>query len=72
MWQPIRNAPFRRDIQLATINRDRLQVLQFACRRVDGGWLRSGSEQQIEMRPTHWRSWSVDQPADFVQPATAN
>jgi hypothetical protein len=32
-------------------------VLVFACRRADGGWIKSDTGKRIEVQPTHWRAW---------------
>jgi hypothetical protein len=56
-WQPISNAPFDRDLELAVIDEDGPHKLVFACRRILGGWVKSETRQRIEVRPTHWREW---------------
>jgi hypothetical protein len=72
MWHPIRTAPFRRDIQIANMRPDHSQILPFACQRVSGGWLKAGTQQQIEMRPTHWRVWPGKRVPAFYLAEAAN
>jgi hypothetical protein len=56
-WQPITTAPFDRDLELAVIDYEGPHSLVFPCRRVLYGWLKSGTRQYIDLRPTHWREW---------------
>jgi hypothetical protein len=56
-WQLIANAPFDRDLELAVIDRDGLHALVFPCGRVIHGWIKSGTQERIEVQPTHWRLW---------------
>jgi hypothetical protein len=58
MWQPISNAPFNRDLELAVIDRDGPHALVFPCRRVLGGWTKGETKERIDVRPTHWRAWA--------------
>ena len=55
--KPISIAPFDRDLELAVIDRDGPHALVFPCRRILHGWVNSETEQQITVRPTHWRPW---------------
>jgi hypothetical protein len=48
-------------VELAVIDGACVHALVFPCRRIDGGWLKARTLQQIEVRPTHWREW-VDKP----------
>ena len=59
VWQPISNAPFDRDLELAVIDRDGPHALVFACRRILSGWVSAETRQRIDVRPTHWREWGV-------------
>ena len=59
VWQPISNAPFDRDLELAVIDRDGPHALVFACRRILSGWINAETKQRIDVRPTHWRDWGV-------------
>jgi hypothetical protein len=61
-WQPIVNAPFDRDLELAVIDYDGTHALVFPCRRILNGWLKAGTQQLIIVRPTHWREWCDDSP----------
>jgi hypothetical protein len=56
-WQPIATAPFDRDLQLAVINYGGTHALGFPCRRILNGWLKSGTQERVNVRPTHWREW---------------
>ena len=64
MWQPIANAPFDHDLQLAVIDQDGAHALVFACRRILGGWMNAATKERLEVHPTHWRRW--DEGADDV------
>jgi hypothetical protein len=55
MWQPISTAPFDRDIEIAVLDKDGAHALVFPCRRVLHGWVRAESNEQIDVRPTHWQ-----------------
>jgi hypothetical protein len=59
MWQPISNAPFGRDLELAVIDDDGPHALIFACRRIVGGWMNTETKERLDVRPTHWREWAV-------------
>jgi hypothetical protein len=52
-----RKAPFDRDLELAVIEYYGTDALVFPCRRILNGWLKSGTQEQIYVRPTHWREW---------------
>ena len=54
-WQPIALAPFDRNLELAVINYQGTHALVFPCRRILGGWLKSDTNNRIDVRPTHWR-----------------
>ena len=56
-WQAISTAPFDRDLELAVINYDGVHALVFPCRRILTGWLKSGTQEQVNVQPTHWREW---------------
>jgi len=55
-------ATFDRDLELAVIDYDGPHALVFPCRRILNGWLKSGTQERIYVRPTHWRLWK-DQPS---------
>ena len=59
VWQPISNAPFDRDLELAVIDRDGPHALVFACRRILSGWVNAETKRRIDVRPTHWREWGT-------------
>lgn len=56
-WQEVATAPFECDLELAVIDADGVHALAFPCRRARDGWLKSGSTQIVDVRPTHWRPW---------------
>ena len=56
-WQPIWSAPFNRDLELAVINSDGIRALPYPCRRILGGWMKSGTKARTRVQPTHWRDW---------------
>jgi hypothetical protein len=62
-WQPITNAPFDRDLELAVIDYYGTHALVFPCRRILNGWLKSGDQQLVNVRPTHWREWRDASPS---------
>jgi hypothetical protein len=64
-WRPISTAPFDRDLELAVINYDGVHALIFPCRRFLTGWLKSGTREQVNVRPTHWREWEDARSALF-------
>jgi hypothetical protein len=61
-WQAIATAPFDRDLVLAVIDRGGVHALVFPCRRVLHGWIESGTQDRIEVYPTHWREWDAVNP----------
>jgi hypothetical protein len=69
-WKPISSAPFDRDLELAVIGGDGLHALVFPCRRILGGWMKVGSKERIDVRPTHWRKWREKSLSATVLPLT--
>jgi len=61
-WQPVSTAPTDRDLELAVINSFGTHALVFPCRRVADGWLKVGTRERIEVKPTHWREWTWKPP----------
>jgi hypothetical protein len=57
MWQPISSAPFNHDLELAVLDADGEHALMFPCRRTTDGWVKSETNQLVDVRPTHWREW---------------
>ncbi len=57
MWLPISTAPYKRDLELAVIDKDEPNALVFPCRRVPGGWINAELRKWIDVHPTHWREW---------------
>ena len=57
MWQPVSNAPFDCDLEVAVIDKAGPHALVFPCRRVVGGWINARSNVRIDVSPTHWRLW---------------
>jgi hypothetical protein len=68
-WQPIATALFERDLELAVIDKDGRHALVFPCRRSLDGWVKAGTKQRLDVRPTHWRLWDeknvLTQPFSF-------
>lgn len=60
VWQPIATAPYDRDLELAVIDDEGSHALVFPCRRILHGWINTQTQQQITIRPTHWRPWTLD------------
>jgi hypothetical protein len=44
VWHLISTAPFDRDLELAFIDANGIHAIAFPCRRVLGGWIKSGNE----------------------------
>jgi hypothetical protein len=57
MWESIASAPFDRDLELAVIDKEGVHVLVFPCRRTYGGWVKAGTQERLDVNPTHWREW---------------
>ncbi|BCH31956.1 hypothetical protein MesoLjLc_38860 [Mesorhizobium sp. L-8-10] len=57
MWHPISTAPFNHDLQLAVMDWDGPHALVFPCKRVLTGWVKSDSNERVDVSPTHWRMW---------------
>ncbi|WP_407178146.1 hypothetical protein [Bradyrhizobium sp. STM 3562] len=64
-WQPIAFAPFARDLELAVIDAEGPHALVFPCRRILRGWIKSETDEQIDVHPTHWREWTHPASADL-------
>lgn len=56
-WQPIRTAPFDRDLELAVIEGNEAHALMVRSRRTSHGWINAITGKRIEIDPTHWREW---------------
>jgi len=56
-WQPVSTAPFGCDLELAVVDYDGVHTLVFPCRRIINGWMKTATQQRIDLRPTHWRRW---------------
>jgi len=56
-WRTIETAPFDRDVALAVIESGETHALAFACRRTREGWSNAATGEQVDIHPTHWRSW---------------
>ena len=59
-WQAIATAPYDVDLELAVVDARGTHALVFPCRRIPAGWLKSGSNEWIDICPTHWREWKAD------------
>ena len=56
-WQPITTAPYDAELGLAVIDAKGTHALVFPCRRIPAGWLKCGTDEWVEVYPTHWREW---------------
>jgi hypothetical protein len=56
-WQPVANAPFDQDLELAVLERGDAHALVFPCRRTEDGWSDALTGQPVDVNPTHWRAW---------------
>jgi hypothetical protein len=56
-WQPIATVPYDCDLELAVIDRTGTHALIFPCRWIPAGWLKSATDQWVDVHPTHWRKW---------------
>lgn len=56
-WQPIATALFDCDLELAVLDVEGQHALIFPCRRILTGWLKSETNEPINVHPTHWREW---------------
>ncbi len=57
MWKSVSTAPFETPLELAVIEKEEVHALVFACKRIDGGWAKEETGEQIDVHPTHWREW---------------
>lgn len=58
MWHHVSTAPFDRDLELAVIDDGGgVHALVFPCRRISNGWMKAGTKERLDVRPTHWREW---------------
>ena len=55
--RPVLTAPFDRDLELAVLDWEGTHTLVFPCRRIIDGRLDAETKEQIDVEPTHWRSW---------------
>ena len=56
-WQPIAMAPVERDLELAVVDIEGPHALIFPCRRTVDGWIKSETNERVNVHPTHWREW---------------
>ncbi|RUV80780.1 MAG: hypothetical protein EOQ55_27950 [Mesorhizobium sp.] len=61
MWNPIASAPFGRSLELAVLDEEGLHALVFPCEKWQEGWRHAVTGLRIDIRPTHWRDWPVQQ-----------
>ena len=57
-WHTIHTAPFDLDLELAVIDAEGPHALVFPCRRGFPGWVKAGTNERVDVRPTHWRQWN--------------
>jgi hypothetical protein len=63
MWRYIgsyETIPNDRDLMVAVIDGDELHIVEFPCRWREGCWIEANTGRMIEVRPTHWRQWSLE------------
>jgi len=60
MWKSILSAPSGRDLQLAVLDEDGEHALVFPCQRVREGWKNVITGAWVDIRPTHWRDWGME------------
>lgn len=60
MWNPILNAPFGRDLELAVFDEEGTHALVFPCVRSREGWKHATTGARLDIRPTHWREWEEE------------
>jgi hypothetical protein len=53
-WRDIASAPFDREIEVATVDKD-INVPGRSCLRRGGSWLDAETLRPIEITATHWR-----------------
>ncbi|EJC81062.1 hypothetical protein Rleg4DRAFT_2732 [Rhizobium leguminosarum bv. trifolii WSM2297] len=61
MWRPIIDAPFAQDIELAVIDDEGVHALVFPCQRMSGAWVDARTGDELDVHPTHWRGWLVEE-----------
>jgi hypothetical protein len=57
IWEPIANAPYDRDLELAVVEDQHVHSLVFACRRTVAGWIKASTRERVIINPSHWRPW---------------
>jgi len=57
-WLPVSIAPSDCDLEVCVIDRTGVHALMFPCRRAGTEWVDPSTNKRIDIRPTHWRSWS--------------
>lgn len=61
MWQSVVRAPFEQDIELAVIDEEGVHALVFPCQRIPHAWVNAMTGEILDVHPTHWRAWLVQQ-----------
>lgn len=56
-WQPVAEAPFDKDLELAVLEHGDAHALVFPCRRTRAGWVDPKTGLRVDVSPTHWRVW---------------
>jgi len=59
-WLPISIAPNACDLEVSVIDNDSIHSLMFPCRKIGKKWFNALTNIQIEIHPTHWRTWRRD------------
>ena len=59
-WLPISIAPNACDLEVSVIDNNSIHSLMFPCRKSGTKWFNALTNIQIEVHPTHWRTWRGD------------
>jgi len=56
-WLPISIAPIECDLEVSVVDNDAVHSVVFPCRKRGTKWFNALTKMQIEVHPTHWRTW---------------
>jgi hypothetical protein len=54
-WLPISIALSDRDLEVAVIDKHGVHALVFPVRKYGTEWVDAGTQERVEIQPTHWR-----------------
>jgi hypothetical protein len=57
-WLPVSIAPTDGDLEVCVIDAKGVHVLMFPCRRQGAEWVDPSTKKRVDIRPTHWRTWT--------------